>query len=441
MTSLSQQPDSGKNDVDYSPELPSPWKAGTMARRRYQKGSVTSRGDSWELRWKEDVIENGELRRVHRSKSISKAEFPTKRLARRELDRLMDEAGVNDEQYQPSTLGTFHVFAEEWKQKVVSTMAVTTQSGFSSELRAWDQAFQAKKGDQLASLPFREIDGNKIQTVIAGWNTGENGFKKAGEKTIKNRVGTLRLAWKWAKDWSYTRAFFPETLRLPYWDREEAKARRPAYSMDTVKQIMESSEFPYNVIWWLTTETHIRRGEVCGLDVGHVSLKTRIITIRRNRVLKSVVKNTKARKPRTFSISTELAEALRPVVEGRANDEPLFLSPDGKRLHPENLVNRKLRPLLKKLGVYVKGTACHGFRHGAATKLDELGTPMATRQQRMGHVDPDTLMGYTHAVSADDRKVSAAFGAVLSQGFSKSEPAKEIPEQLSLQLLDSEAVA
>ena len=441
MTSIAKQPNGGNNDVNYSPELPGPWKAGTMARRRYQKGSVIPRGDSWELRWKEDVVENGELRRLHRSKSISQAEFPTKRLARRELDRLMNEAGVNDEQYQPSTLGTFHTFAEEWKQKVVTTMAVTTQAGFGSELRAWDNAFQVKKGDQSSSLPFREIDGNKIQTVVSGWNTGANGFKKVGEKTIKNRVGTLRLAWKWAKDWGYTRASFPETLRLPYWDREEAKARRPAYSMDTVKQIMESSEFPYNLIWWLTTETHIRRGEVCGLDVGHVNLKTRTITIRRNRVLKSVVKNTKARKPRTFSISDELAEALRPLIEGRETSEPLFLSPDGKRLDPENLVKRKLKPLLKKLGVYVKGTACHGFRHGAATKLDELGTPMATRQQRMGHVDPDTLMGYTHAVTADDRKVSAAFGAVLSQGFSKGELAKEIPEQLSLQLLDSEAAA
>ena len=403
-----------------------------MARRRYQKGSVVPRGNSWELRWKEDVIENGVLRRVHRSKSISKDDFPTMRLARRELDRLMNEAGVNNEDYRPSFLGTFHTFAEEWKQKVVSTMAATTQSGIKSELRAWDHAFH--------SIPFREIDSNRIQTVISGWNTGV-GHKKVGEKTIKNRVGTLRLAWKWARDWGYTRAAFPETLRLPYWDREEAKSKRPAYSIETVKAIMESSEFPSNLIWWLTFETHIRRGEICGLDVGHVNLKTRIITIRRNRVLKSIVKNTKARKPRVFSISAELAEALRPLIEGRKADEPLFLSPEGKRLHPENLVKRELKPILEKLGVYVKGTACHGFRHGAATKLDELGTPLATRQQRMGHADPDTLMGYTHAVNEEDRKVSAAFGAILSQAFSRNEPAKEIAQQLSLQLFDSEAAA
>jgi integrase len=442
LTSLSQQPDSGKNDVDYSPELPSPWKAAAMARRRYQKGSVIPRGDSWELRWKEDVIENGELRRVHRSKSISNAEFPTKRLARRELDRLIEEAGINDETYRPSVLRTFHAFAEEWKQKVVSTMSVSTQASFTSELRAWDNAFQIPSGGKTVSMLFREIDNNKIQTVISGWNKGENGFKKAGEKTIKNRVGTLRLAWKWAREWGYTRALFTmETLRLPYWDREEAKAKRPAYSVETVREIMKSAEYPRNLVWWLTFETHARRGEICGLDVGHVKVEARIVTIRRNKVNKSVVKNTKARKPRVFSISAELAEALRPLVEGRDASEPLFLSPEGKRLNPENLVKRELKPLLKKLGIYVKGTACHGFRHGAATKLDELGTPWATRLQRLGHADPNTTMGYTHAVNEEDRKVSAAFGALLSQAFSKNECAKEIPQQLSLQLFDSEPAA
>jgi integrase len=107
--------------------------------------------------------------------------------------------------------------------------------------------------------------------VISGWNKGENRFKKAGEKTIKNRVGTLRLAWKWAREWGYTRASFTmETLRLPYWDREEAKAKRPAYSVETVRAIMESAEYPRNLIWWLTFETHARRGEICGQDRGRV---------------------------------------------------------------------------------------------------------------------------------------------------------------------------
>ena len=83
----------------------------------------------------------------------------------------------------------------------------------------------------------------------------------------------------------------------------------------------------------------------------------------------------------------------------------------------------------------------HGFRHGAATELDRLGAPMATRQQRLGHIDSDTTMGYTHAVDAEDRKVSAALGKVLSQPLTQANAAKEIPEQLSLQLLEPQAPA
>ena len=81
----------------------------------------------------------------------------------------------------------------------------------------------------------------------------------------------------------------------------------------------------------------------------------------------------------------------------------------------------------------------HGFRHGSATELDRLGVPMATRQQRLGHIDPDTTKGYTHAVSEEDRKDSSALGSVLSQTFAQSQAAKEIPEQLCLQLLETEA--
>lgn len=404
-----------------------------MARRRYQKGSVIPRGDSWELRWKEDVIENGELRRIHRSKSVSKAEFPTKRLAQRERDRLMDEAGVNSESYQPMLVGTFDGFADRWTKEIVPLMSPGTQPGCKSELKAWRAVFKTEKG----SLSFKQIDGAAIQTVISKWHTGD-GLRQANPKTIKNRVGTLRVAWKSATEWKYTRAEFPENLRLPEWDKEEAKANRAAYSVETVKRIMESAEYPYNLIWWVVFETHIRRGEVCGLDVRHINLENSTIFVRRNRVAK-VVKNTKGKRGRLFSISPELRDALRPLVEGRKAEEPLFLSTEGTRLHPENLVKRKLDPLLKKLKVKVRGTAMHGFRHGSATELDRLGVPMATRQQRLGHIDPDTTMGYTHAVSEEDRKVSSALGSVLSQTFTQSQAAKEIPEQLCLQLLETEA--
>ena len=39
------------------------------------------------------------------------------------------------------------------------------------------------------------------------------------------------------------------------------------------------------------------------------------------------------------------------------------------------------------------------LRHGNATTLDELNAHLKVRQARLGHVDPETTMGYTHLVS------------------------------------------
>lgn len=59
-----------------------------LARRRYQNGSLFLRGGSWVLRWREDVIENGAVRRIYRSEVLGdKSEYPTRRLALRAAER------------------------------------------------------------------------------------------------------------------------------------------------------------------------------------------------------------------------------------------------------------------------------------------------------------------------------------------------------------------
>jgi hypothetical protein len=62
-----------------------------------------------------------------------------------------------------------------------------------------------------------------------------------------------------------------------------------------------------------------------------------------------------------------------------------------------------------KDGVSLPG-AMHAFRHGNATALGGLNAPMKVRQERLGHVDLNTTMNYTHLVGADDRRISAELG-------------------------------
>lgn len=172
---------------------------------------------------------------------------------------------------------------------------------------------------------------------------------------------------------------------------------------------VEDQAQPFNIAFWLIFETGIRRGEVCALNVGHVDLANRVIVVRNSRFGKHITAN-KSRRPRVFSLSPQLAGALVPLVEGRKADALLFLSKKGKRLHPDNFVKRELKPILEQLGL--KG-ALHAFRHGNATALDRMNVPMKVRQERLGHVEAQTTMGYTHLVSEDDRLLSEKLGEIL----------------------------
>ena len=48
-----------------------------------------------------------------------------------------------------------------------------------------------------------------------------------------------------------------------------------------------------------------------------------------------------------------------------------------------------------------------------ATLLDQIGAPMAVRQNRLGHADAQTTMDYTHAVTADERSTAEQLGKIL----------------------------
>jgi integrase len=55
----------------------------------------------------------------------------------------------------------------------------------------------------------------------------------------------------------------------------------------------------------------------------------------------------------------------------------------------------------------------HAFRHGNATLLDQIGAPMAVRLNQLGHTEAQTTMGYTHSVTADERRIADELGRIL----------------------------
>jgi integrase len=366
----------------------------------------------------DEIQPDGTTERVHKSEVLgSLKDFPTKRLAQRELDGHVSV--VNSPSYRARPTATFKQLAEKWKLLVMVNHEDSTQRSEKSDIKAWVAA--------LGDVQVRNIDCELLQEVVSNWT--------CSPKTIKNRVGTFRLIWDKAKAWRYTAETVYEGLDIPQWVREE----QACFNVEQIRQIIEKSDEPYKTIWRLVAETGIRRGEICGLNVGDVS--GNILVVQRSVTKKRKLKSPKAGvrngqvKKRVFSLSAGMVEQLKSYIDGRAEDEPLFLTPvfvtkngktrgGGRRLEPDNFVKRSLKPILDQLGL--EGGA-HAFRHGNATMLDSLHATMAVRQERLGHVDAKTTMGYTHLVSADDLRVAKELGALLDKK-SKEFFAQDLPK-------------
>src|ERR1041384_249142 len=104
-------------------------------RRRYQKGSVILRGSNWYGRYRESIVgHDGHEVRIRRSVILgSKRDFPTKRLAERRLEVFI--APINSISYRPGRVATVEEFAERWRIEILSKRKPSTIHAAESHLR------------------------------------------------------------------------------------------------------------------------------------------------------------------------------------------------------------------------------------------------------------------------------------------------------------------
>ena len=131
----------------------------------------------------------------------------------------------------------------------------------------------------------------------------------------------------------------------------------------------------------------LRIGELVNLRVENVDLKRQLVTI-----LKS-----KNRTSRQISIPSKALEPLRQIMEGKAQDSPLFdLGDHAILLH----VNQ----ILEKSGVSRMGRSSHAFRHTGITNLLEEGEDPAVIAKMAGNTPLTIYKNYGSSISAKAQK-------------------------------------
>jgi integrase len=367
----------------------------TLARRRYQKGSLTLKNGVWIARWREDENRDGKIVRLRKYEVLgTKKQFGTKQLAKRELSKRV--LFVNDLGYRAKTAASFRQFAQRWQDTVMVQHKPSTRSTVQSHIRKY-------LVPAFGNLQMSEVRTEDVQRFIAGFSLAP--------KTVRNIFITLQLMWKSAKAWGYISNGM-DGIVLP----KARRSRRRFYTIDELRRILGAAQDPHKTLYWLAAETGMRAGELCGLRTDDIDFNRGVVKISQSAWHGKLQDPKSENSVRTFAISTRLRDHLRYFLSNwRPNQNHLvFASRNGTPWDANLLVKRKLRPLLLSLGI--EGGGLHGFRHGNASLMDLLSTPMKVRQQRLGHSDPRLTMNiYTHMASADDERIAEQLGDLLGQ--------------------------
>lgn len=371
----------------------------TLARRRFQTGSLYLKGKNWMGRWREDVIlSDGSVKRERKTQAIGTlAEYPTKKLARRRLEVML--ARVNSLTYRPGRVATLAEFVERWRTDVLSQHKQSTIAAAESHLRSHlIPAFGACR--------LEEITPEAVQSFVSQRS------KKLSRKTLLNVLGTLSSALNTAKKWGYVCETVDfNSLTLP---SEDLKADARYFSAQEARDIIAAAPEPFATAFAVAAMTAVRPGELFGLKVEDLDFGRRTILIRRS-ARYSKLQTTKTRRGvRTLPMPDALAARFqRFLTTWRPNAERLlFATKKGTPISANGVVQRKLWPILDSLKIPRCGL--YAFRHTHSSLLVEHGAPITVAQAQLGHSDPRlTLSVYSHVVGDSQRRAVAKIAEIL----------------------------
>ena len=386
----------------------------TLARRRYQKGTLILRGKhkkTWVLRWREDVQQgDGRVGRVERKTVLGTiAELPTRKLAQRRAEQVL--ARVNSPDYRAIKTATFGEFVEVWKSRVLSLRKPYTQKSATYHLRVYLlPAFHSYRLDQ--------IDAEAVQAMVSRM--------KVGRHTVLNAVGTLRSILGTAKRWAYlVRELSASDLVLP----EGIKPTPRFFNAEQARRIIERAEQPWKTMFAIAAMTGLRPGELLGLTLDDLDLERQQIHVRRSASFGRLITTKTRQSESTVPIPVALGELLAAwLPQWNPNPERLLFATRSGRPHTSNKISEyRLKPLIEDLNTEpgkskIPYCGLNGFRHTHASLLLNQGASPVVAQRQLRHADPlTTLRNYAHIIGPEQRDAVERVADILRPSSAKQD--------------------
>lgn len=383
----------------------------TMARPRYQDGSLVIRGKRrkvWLLRWREDVSQpDGSVTRIQRAETLG----PVSKITRHEARAvLQDRVGTTNQiNRRPQATMTFEDFVRVvWRPNAELALKKSTVKYYGFQLER--HIIPAFGSNSLCNLGRMQIEG-----LLS--NLRQKGHAVA---TIRGVRATLSTVLQAAVERGYLDKNVAHGIRV----RETAaKVERRFYSPAQVRQLLPELMEPCRTVVQLAVLTGMRIGEILALRWKRVDL------LRGTLEIAETFSDGVFGLPKTRSSSRviPISEFLNGVLKthrtsrpGGSSEDLVFRTRTGTPLSSKNLYNRELAPACDR--IKQPRISWHSFRHTHATLLAEVGESIKTAQSLLGHLDLGTTLNtYAHAIPDSQRRAVERVSGVLFSDVLKLE--------------------
>lgn len=314
---------------------------------------------------------------------------------------------------------TLNVFNEKNPHPKHSNDEAKTREGRASRWKCWIQ-------NTIGQKRIRDIQVSDIEHLL-------NAIVKNGKYETARKVrGDLCQVWKNAIRLGFA-SENPADLSILV--KPKISNCKLADELDPIADFMTTEEvhflvdaftLHYRTLVLILCTIGLRIGEASALLVEEVNLDkgTLAITSTRSFAAKKyqngqsgVRKSPKTSKSRRIiQLSPEQCQILKPLVEGRNKNEPLFTTKRGKRIDPHNFRNREWQRAIKKSGIREKFTP-HDLRHYAASTVYQQSGDMAQVSQLLGHASIGiTERIYVHLMPEKSVQVAATLAVIWPEG-------------------------
>jgi integrase len=383
------------------------WQTETMARRRYQNGSIRKRGKRdpvWELQWWTDYIaEDGAIRRKRDSMILGRVS----EIGRRQASKLADEhlRPLNLGKITPLSTMTFESFVERYFiPNALPTLKPSTQSCYRRTLKTHLQPAFGKS--RLCDMTTLEIQ----RFVLAKMDAG------LGWACCDHYRNLLSKIFATAKKWGYFSGDNPALgVELP---EKRAVREKHALSPDQISRLLSLFEEPMRTMFLVAIMTGMRVGEVLGLRRKDVDFTAEEICVEQNsyRGLIGTPKTKGSR--RTLPLPEGPREALKRLAgyyTERSGEGLVFHTRSGKPYSDTNLLHRELKPAGAKIGA--PWLNWHTLRRTHCTLFQVAGGSLRDAQAQLGHSKMSTTLEvYTIPIDSHRREVVEKLGQLVTNG-------------------------